>query len=322
MIIGNDVMWNIGVNICYSSESIKCNNDSIPLKSHWTIQNSYMNETIYNIHTVSTIIKEAEEHQKLVLDADNLKVDIPSMILNLNITDKLKAKLQANLGKFLNLVGGGLGKLAKFKSDKIKFKKKDQHCTPENTIISLKRVWNLAVRRSKKWLILEFYGLYLSIMTVLCVLHYLESWRKQMTFRIVTSFWKINECIKWHPIPLPRIMDQLQQLERKTRCLLMPTNRRCKGNYTKMFKQFTGKDPSNYHNLKWQTKNFQQFYSRWETNWKNDRAPMDIFWSKFKDSTVAVEVNFKDSSVAKINIFYWMPKVPNYKVGLLKIRKT
>lgn len=34
-----------------------------------------------------------------------------------------------------------------------------------------------------------------------------------MTFRIVTSFWKINECIKWHPIPLPRIMDQLQQLE-------------------------------------------------------------------------------------------------------------
>lgn len=99
-----------------------------------------MNETIYNIHTVSTIIKEAEEHQKLVLDADNLKVDIPSMILNLNITDKLKAKLQANLGKFLNLVGGGLGKLAKFKSDKIKFKKKDQHCTPENTIISLKRV--------------------------------------------------------------------------------------------------------------------------------------------------------------------------------------
>ena len=45
------------------------------------------------------------------------------MVTDLNITDKLNANLQATLEKFLTLFWGGLGKLAKCKSTKIKLKK-------------------------------------------------------------------------------------------------------------------------------------------------------------------------------------------------------
>ena len=61
MIIGNDLMWNIGVDIFYHTESIKWNNKSITLKRHSTIQDSYMFNTLYDIHTASPIIKEAGE---------------------------------------------------------------------------------------------------------------------------------------------------------------------------------------------------------------------------------------------------------------------
>lgn len=37
--------------------------------------------------------------------------------------------------------------------------------------------------------------------------------KKTRDVRIVTDFWKINACIERHPFPLPRIIDQLQQLE-------------------------------------------------------------------------------------------------------------
>ena len=119
----NDLIWNMGIEICYHSEIIKRNNDSIRFKRHGTIQDSYMCNTLYNIHTASPIIKEAGEQQNLVLDADYSKVDIPSMVADLKIMDKSKTKLQATLEKFLNLFGGGLGRLSKCKPAKIKLKK-------------------------------------------------------------------------------------------------------------------------------------------------------------------------------------------------------
>ena len=38
--------------------------------------------------------------------------------------------------------------------------------------------------------------------------------KKTGDIRIVTDFRKLNECIERHPYPLPRIIDQLQKLER------------------------------------------------------------------------------------------------------------
>ena len=82
-----------------------------------------MCKMLYNIHTESPIINKAGERQILVLNTDYSKVNIPSMVADLNITAKLKVKFQGIPEKFPTLFGIWLEKLTKCKPSKIKLKK-------------------------------------------------------------------------------------------------------------------------------------------------------------------------------------------------------
>ena len=68
---------------------------------------------LYSIHTNALILKEMEERNDRILDADYSKVDLSTMVADLDITEASKQKLQTTLEKFLELFGGRLGCLTK-----------------------------------------------------------------------------------------------------------------------------------------------------------------------------------------------------------------
>jgi len=78
---------------------------------------------LYAIHTDSPLIKDMEERQNRVLDADYSAVDIPAMVNELDISSDSKIKLRRTLEKFPELFGGGLGRLKGVEPAKIVLKK-------------------------------------------------------------------------------------------------------------------------------------------------------------------------------------------------------
>jgi hypothetical protein len=123
MIIGNDLLWNMGINILFNEQQIQWNGDSIPLKTNGMLQSKELCSMLYSMHTDSPLLKEAEERQNKMLDANYSKVDIQKMVTDLDITDVSKSKLLRMLRRFENgLFGGGLGKLTNVKPARIKLK--------------------------------------------------------------------------------------------------------------------------------------------------------------------------------------------------------
>ena len=109
MIIGSNLLWNMGMDIRFSVERVEWLDDFIPLKRVNTLVNRQMCEMLYSIHTDDPIIKEAEKRQNGILDADYSKVDIPAMVAELDISDASKKKSQTTLEKFPELFGGDSG---------------------------------------------------------------------------------------------------------------------------------------------------------------------------------------------------------------------
>ena len=168
---------------------------------------------LYLIHTDSPIIKEMEEQSDRILDADYSKVDIPAMVADLDITEASKRKLQTTLEKFPVLFGGGLGCLTKQAPATIKLKPGSKPYA--GRYFNLPKAYEEAAKKE------------IARMVEIGVLKKLpwdddSPWKcptfgvpkKTGDIRIVTDFRKMNECIERHPYPLPRIIDQLQKLER------------------------------------------------------------------------------------------------------------
>lgn len=107
MIIGNNLMWKMGIDILYSEEFIEWNDNAIPLKHMGTIDDVNTCEMLYSIHTDSPLLQEVEEQQNHILDSDYSKVNILEMFLSLDITEQSKVKFKNTLKKFPELFSGG-----------------------------------------------------------------------------------------------------------------------------------------------------------------------------------------------------------------------
>ena len=70
MIIGSDLLNELSIDICYSDNCIKWDEDTIPMKNLGELQDKCACEMIYNLHTDSPILKEHEERQSAILDAN------------------------------------------------------------------------------------------------------------------------------------------------------------------------------------------------------------------------------------------------------------
>lgn len=168
---------------------------------------------LYAIHTDDPIIGEAEERQNRILDADYSKVNIPAMVAELDITESSKRKLRRTLEKFPELFGGGLGCLKNQAPATIKLKEGTR--LYQGQYYNLPRAYEEAPKKE------------IERMVKIGVLKKLQwddnsPWccptfgvsKKTGDIRIVTDFRKMNECIERHSFPLPRIIDQLQNLKR------------------------------------------------------------------------------------------------------------
>jgi hypothetical protein len=111
MIVGSDLLNELGIDIRYSDNCIEWEGDTIQMKNLGELQDRKTCEMIYNLHTDSPILKEHEERQAAIIDANYSKVDIDIMVDELNIEESSKRKLELTLKKFPTLFGGGLGQL-------------------------------------------------------------------------------------------------------------------------------------------------------------------------------------------------------------------
>lgn len=76
MIIRNNLLWNMGLDICFSDELMNWDSNKIPLKTNRVIQHKEIFKMSYSMYVKSPIIKEAEERTDQILNLDYLKVDI------------------------------------------------------------------------------------------------------------------------------------------------------------------------------------------------------------------------------------------------------
>lgn len=118
MIVGNDILHDLGIDLMFSEEKIQWknkntpfDNNSIPMKTLGTLSDLKTCTMIYDLHTISPILQQEEDRQRRILDADYSKVDIDSMVNDLDIAKATKKKLKQTLNKFPTLFGGGLGLL-------------------------------------------------------------------------------------------------------------------------------------------------------------------------------------------------------------------
>jgi len=108
------------LDISYRREQVEWLDDYIPLKELDTLKDRQVCEMLYSIHTDAPILKEMEERQNCILDADYSKVDIPSMVAESQISEQSKKKLQTTLEKLPELFSGRLGCLKGIEPTSIK----------------------------------------------------------------------------------------------------------------------------------------------------------------------------------------------------------
>ena len=212
MIIGSDLLNELGINIRYDNNVMEYDGDTIPMKNLGELQDDCACAMIYNLHTDSPILKEHEERQSAILDANYSKVDIDIMVDELDIEESSKAKLKLTLNKFPTLFGGGLGRLnippvsIELKKDAKPFQGRYYNIPKafeQSTRKEIDRMCDIDVLRKltydddSPWAAPSFAQI-----------------KKTGDVRILTDFRKMNLAIERKPFPLPRIGESIQKIEK------------------------------------------------------------------------------------------------------------
>ena len=219
MIIGADLMSDIGIDLLFTEGKIRMGtspdeHDYILMKDVGTLSDHDTCNIIYDMHTSSVILREEEDRQSRILDADYSKVDIDAMVNNLDIRRDTKRKLTQTLKKFGTLFGGGLGKVD-MKSIDIELK--------EGTTPYAGRYYNVpkAYEQPLKKEVIRMCDADILVKLT----HDNDSpWaspsfiqpKKSKDIRFLTDFREINKRVIRKPFPLPRIMESLQKIEKFT----------------------------------------------------------------------------------------------------------
>ena len=123
VIIGNDLLYKMGVNILFKERHIQWNDDKIPLKEMGSVHDREFCDMLHSMYTDSPLLQEAEERQYKMMDCNYSNIDIAAMVADLNIEDSNKEQVKKTLQKFEHgLFGGELGTLKNCKPAPIKLK--------------------------------------------------------------------------------------------------------------------------------------------------------------------------------------------------------
>lgn len=209
MIIGNDLMSEIGLDICFSTNEIKWGEDSIPMKNRGVITERRALKMLYHMLVQSPSIMEAEERHRQILDADYSKVDIQEYVNNIkHLNEDDKQKLKEVLNKHPKLFQGGLGTL-KIKPVKLEIKKgaKPYHAKP----FPIPKAYEATTRKECERF--EKIGVWYRNSDAEWAAPTFIQPKKTGDVRILTDLRELNKWIVRKPYPLPKIQDMLQKLE-------------------------------------------------------------------------------------------------------------
>ena len=77
MLIGNDILYDLGIDLMFSEEIIRWDNpnnpfdyDSIPMKTLGTLSDEGICSMIYDLHTTGQILQSEEKRQRKIIDAN------------------------------------------------------------------------------------------------------------------------------------------------------------------------------------------------------------------------------------------------------------
>ncbi len=122
MIIGTDLMSELGINIDFDTKRLKWEENEIPLHQYGSEDDSNHVYEVYLDEMVAPNVKQSMDRSTKILDADYSVVDLPSIVdavENLETTEK--TRLLTLLKKYSSLFQGGLGALS-IKSIKLELK--------------------------------------------------------------------------------------------------------------------------------------------------------------------------------------------------------
>ena len=203
MIMGRDMLQELGIQISFGTDSVTWDEVSIPMKPfHARI------ETDYHIDD-SVAVKEATKRIKQILDAKYEPADLDEVVAQADhLTPDQRTKLRNLLEKYKDLFDGQLGY---WKGEKYHIELQDNvkpyHAKPfsipkayEQTLkMELDRLVSLGVLKKvnrSQWAAPTF------IIP-----------KKDRTVRFISDFRELNKRIKRKPFPIPKIQDLLLKLE-------------------------------------------------------------------------------------------------------------
>jgi len=209
MIIGSDLMYDLGISLDYYDKVIRIKNskyeDSIPMRKLGMLQCNKISQMIYDMHTESPVLQQEEERQSKILDCNYSKVDIQKLVSDLGLSRDSKRKLTKSLAKFQKLFSGGLGKVELKKPIDIELEKGatpyygGYYSVPHMLQKPLKKEVNRMVEAD----ILK--RLPFDKDTPWGAPSFCQP-KKDQGIRFLTDFRQINKRIKRKPFPLPKIV--------------------------------------------------------------------------------------------------------------------
>ena len=207
MIIGLDLMTEIGVFVDTEEKVIRWGGDTTPMGMRGAIDENTIH-AIYQLAQDTPILQQAEERHKRILDADYSAVDIDNYVQELqNLTSVEKKRLKALLHKFPKLFQGGLGVLdvppvhLELKPDAKPFHSRAFPVpqaykeTTKREINRLEAIGVLKRSHDSEWAAPMFIQP-----------------KKTGDVRVLVDFRRLNDMILRKPFPLPKIQDMLQSL--------------------------------------------------------------------------------------------------------------
>ena len=207
IIIGMDLMTELGIYINTETKEIQWKGLSTPLVSRGTLQEPSVMNSIYHM-AVNETVAEAEERQGRILDANYDKIDIEEHIHTLShLNREEQDQLCELLEQYPVLFGGGLGKLD-IKPIELELKpgSKPYHARAFPIPQSLERTTKKEIGRLKGIDVFE-----LNSDSEWAAPTFVQP-KKTGDVRILTDFRRLNECLVRKPFPLPKISDLLQKL--------------------------------------------------------------------------------------------------------------
>jgi hypothetical protein len=80
IIIGSDLLEDLGIDLRYSDQTITWDGASIPMKGRGTLSDPKVTEMLYHTATMAPILKRAEERQGRIVDTDYSAVDVDEYV--------------------------------------------------------------------------------------------------------------------------------------------------------------------------------------------------------------------------------------------------